>query len=74
MPSATRAARSTAPSAPRNKERFSIVQAAALAKEALKTRVPVRTLLLERGILTAEEIEKIMDAFNMTKPGIPGKE
>ena len=49
-------------------------QAAALAKEALKTRVPVRTLLLERGILTAEEIEKILDAFNMTKPGIPGKE
>ena len=49
-------------------------QAAALAKEALKTHVPVRKLLLERGILTAEEIEKIMDAYNMTKPGIPGKE
>ena len=48
-------------------------QAAALAKEALKTRVPVRTLLVEKGILTAEEVEHIMNAYNMTKPGIPGK-
>lgn len=48
-------------------------QAAALAKEALKTRVPVRTLLVERGIMTAEEIEKVLNAFEMTKPGIPGK-
>ena len=48
-------------------------QAAALAKEALKTGVPVRTLLVERGIMTAEEIEKVLNAFEMTKPGIPGK-
>lgn len=48
-------------------------QAAALAKEALKTGVPVRTLLLERGILTQEQIENILDEHNMTKPGVPGK-
>ena len=48
-------------------------QAAALAKEALKTHVPVRTLLVERGILTAEEVERILNAHNMTKPGVPGK-
>ena len=48
-------------------------QAAALAKEALKTGIPVRTLLIERGVLTAEEMERILDAHNMTKPGIPGK-
>lgn len=48
-------------------------QAAALAKEALKTGVPVRTLLVERGILTTEEVEHILDAFRMTKPGVPGK-
>ncbi len=48
-------------------------QAAALAKEALKTGIPVRTLLVERCILTAEEVEHILDAFRMTKPGVPGK-
>jgi len=49
-------------------------QAAALAKEALKTGIPVRTLLIERGVLAAEEMERILDAHNMTKPGVPGKE
>lgn len=48
-------------------------QAATLAKEALKTGTPVRKLLLERGVLTAEEMENILNAHNMTKPGIPGK-
>ncbi len=48
-------------------------QAASLAKEALKTGVPVRTLLVERGVLTAEEMENILNAHNMTKPGVPGK-
>ena len=48
-------------------------QAASLAKEALKTGVPVRTLLVERGVLTQEEMERILNAHNMTKPGVPGK-
>ena len=48
-------------------------QAASVAKEALKTGVPVRTLLVEKGLLTAEEVERILDAHAMTKPGIPGK-
>lgn len=48
-------------------------QAATLAKEALKTGVPVRTLLVERGVLTTEEMERILNAHNMTKPGVPGK-
>lgn len=48
-------------------------QAAALAKEALKTGVPVRTLLVERGIMTAEEVENVLNPHNMTKPGVPGK-
>ena len=48
-------------------------QAATLAKEALKTGVPVRTLLVERGVLSKEEMEKILNAHNMTKPGVPGK-
>ncbi len=48
-------------------------QAASLAKEALKLRIPVRKLLVDRGILTAEEVENILNAYNMTKPGVPGK-
>lgn len=48
-------------------------QAAALAKEALKNNIPVRKLLVERGIMTAEEVEKVMDPYPMTQPGVPGK-
>lgn len=48
-------------------------QAASLAKEALKTDIPVRKLLVERGVLTAEEVQRILNPHNMTKPGIPGK-
>lgn len=48
-------------------------KAAKIAKEALKTGVPVRTLLVEQGVLSAEELEKILDAHSMTKPGVPGK-
>lgn len=48
-------------------------QAAVLAKESLKTGVPVRKLLVERQLLTEEQTARILDAFSMTKPGIPGK-
>ena len=48
-------------------------QAAALAKEALKTGIPVRKLLVERGILSTEEVDCILDTHGMTNPGIPGK-
>lgn len=48
-------------------------QAAALAKEALKTGVPVRTLLIKKGILSSKEVERILDVHHMTEPGVPGK-
>lgn len=48
-------------------------QAAALAKEALKKNIPVRTLLIERNIVSAEEAEKILDVYAMTQPGVPGR-
>ena len=47
--------------------------AADTAKEALKTGKPVRELILEKGLLSEEELEKVLDPFAMTKPGIPGK-
>ena len=48
-------------------------QAATLAKDALKLRIPVRKLLLERGVLTSKQIETILNPHNMTKPGSPGR-
>lgn len=49
-------------------------QAASLAKEALKKKVPIRTLLIEKKILTNEEANRILDVYSMTQPGVPGKE
>ena len=51
----------------------SIAQAAAIAKEALAKRIPVRTLLLEQKIITEEEANRILNAYSMTQPGVPGK-
>ena len=48
-------------------------QAASLAKEAMKKRVPIRTLLIEKKILTEEEANRILDVYGMTQPGVPGK-
>ncbi len=48
-------------------------KAASIAKEALKTGVPVRTLLVEQGVMTAEEVDRVLDAHGMTQPGVPGK-
>ena len=49
-------------------------QAAKLAKEALAKKIPIRTLLIENGILTAEEASRILDVYSMTQPGVAGKE
>lgn len=49
-------------------------KAADIAKKALKTGESVRTLILEENLLTAEEMELILDPFQMTAPGIPGKD
>ena len=48
-------------------------QAAALAKEAMAKRIPIRTMLIEKNILTEEEAKRILDVYSMTQPGVPGK-
>lgn len=48
--------------------------AAAIAKEAIQSNRPVRDIVLEKGVLTAEELDTILHPFEMTKPGIAGKE
>ena len=40
------------------------------AKEALKKDVPVRKLILEQGIMTEEDLSRILNAYAMTEPGI----
>ncbi len=48
--------------------------AASIAKEAIATQRSVRELTLERGVLTEEELDLILNPFEMTHPGISGKE
>lgn len=44
--------------------------AAEIAKESINTGRAVRELLLEKNIIDEEKIEKILDPFSMTNPGI----
>jgi len=48
--------------------------AAAIAKEAIKTGVSVKQLLLEKGILTEEKMNMILEPMGMTTPGIAAEE
>ncbi len=48
--------------------------ASRIAKEALNTGRPVREIVLERGILSQEELDVILNPYEMTKPGIAGEE
>ena len=44
------------------------IEAAKLAKEALKTGVPLRQLVLERGLMDKEKLEEVMSPFEVTEP------
>lgn len=48
--------------------------AASVAREAIVLNRPVRDIVLERGVLTEEELDTILNPFEMTHPGIAGKE
>jgi aspartate ammonia-lyase len=47
--------------------------AARLVKESLETGIPIRDIILEKGLLTEEEINDILDPYQMTSPGIAGE-
>jgi aspartate ammonia-lyase len=47
--------------------------AAQVAKEAFARGVSLRQVALERGHLTAEQLDAILDPFAMTEPGIAGR-
>src|SRR5688572_785420 len=46
---------------------------AEIAKESVKTGRPIRDLVLERGLLEAAELDRILSAEVMTRPGIAGE-
>ncbi|PYZ93955.1 aspartate ammonia-lyase [Salipaludibacillus keqinensis] len=48
--------------------------AARIAKEAITSNRPVREICIERGILSEEELDRILDPKEMTNPGIAAKE
>lgn len=43
-----------------------------IAKEAITTGRPIREIVLEKGMLSEEELDIILNPQEMTKPGIPG--
>lgn len=48
-------------------------KAASVAREAILTGRSVRELCVEQGILTKEELDIILDPYEMTHPGIAGE-
>jgi len=48
------------------------LSAAQVAKEAFARGVSLRQVVLERGLLSAEQLDAILDPFAMTEPGITG--
>ncbi|MBL3646639.1 aspartate ammonia-lyase [Bacillus vallismortis] len=48
--------------------------AARIAREAIMTGQSVRDLCLQHDVLTEEELDTILNPYEMTKPGIAGKE
>lgn len=46
------------------------MKAAEIAKEYIKSGKPIRQLVLEKGLLTEEQLNKVFDLRGMTEPGI----
>jgi len=49
-------------------------QASLIAKEALQTAKSVREIIMEKKMMTADQLDVILSPREMTKPGIAGKE
>jgi aspartate ammonia-lyase len=47
---------------------------AEIAKESVKTGKPIRQLVLERGLVDPQRLDRILSPEVMTQPGIPGRE
>ena len=49
-------------------------KAAEVAKEAVATGKGLRTIILERKLISEDELDKVFDLMPLTEPGIPGQE
>lgn len=49
-------------------------KASKIAKQALKTGTPVRTLVLEEGLMSEEDLDKVLNLYEMTEPGVMAEE
>jgi fumarate hydratase class II len=47
--------------------------AAKLAKKAHEERKTIREVALAEGVMSADELDKVLDARPMTEPGVPGR-
>ena len=47
--------------------------AAEISKESVRTGRTIRQIIVERGIFTPEELDEILDPWELTSPGIPGR-
>lgn len=47
-------------------------KASEVAKTALRDNKPIKEVVLEKQYLSKEQLEKILNPFELTKPGIPG--
>ena len=47
---------------------------AEIAKESVRTGQPIRQIVLERGLMDAGQLDRILSPEVMTRPGIPGQE
>ncbi len=47
---------------------------AEIAKTAVQTGSSIRALVLERGLLSAEQLDRVLSAEAMTEPGVPGSD
>jgi fumarate hydratase class II len=54
--------------------RIGYAEAAKLAKEAVTRNMTVRELVLEKGLLTSVELDRVLDLRAMTEPGVPGSD
>ena len=48
-------------------------KAAEIAKKAVKEKRNIRELILEEGLMDAGELDRALDPYAMTEPGIPGR-
>ena len=53
--------------------RIGYTEAAKIAKEAVERGMTVRELVVEKGLLSGDELDGVLDLTSMTEPGVPGR-